>query len=214
MKSKTAIVILQVLSLTLTQGQASPQNSTLAEDFADFKNAIPQNEIRTLFMSYAVQDEEFQEVWRYLIGSKERQELTKLDKIPEIKAFFTYLQNNGVGIFKLQDKVYKLLRLGKWSSIVRSNRKIIGHVSGFLRELEDAIPMENMKQLFEKKRKESQAFQRFVAYVASLDLEKIAEKVLKEIPNISKYLEGRGVNVKHTGSILVPFVMVHAEAVW
>ena len=173
---KFAVAILAVLAMAspLTAFKLPASGSgALAKELQDFVDLVPFDKILSRIRVYATQDKEFQAAMQVLDSNELKQFVAYAEAIPAVKTLLNHLEQAGLGITSLINKLNDVLGLAHISSLEASEYKISGGLRGFGDELASLIPLEKFSQLAEEKRKTSQVYNDFIHELLKPELVKV-----------------------------------------
>ncbi|XP_076678748.1 protein G12-like [Andrena cerasifolii] len=173
---KFALAILAVLAMAspLTAFKLPASGSgALAKELQDFVDLVPFDKVISIIKAYATQDKEFQAAMKVLDSDELKQFVAYAEAIPAVKTLLNHLEQAGLDIISLINKLNDVLGLAHISSLQASEYKISGGLLGFGDDLASVIPVEEISQLAEKKRKTSQVFNDFIHELLKPELVKV-----------------------------------------
>ncbi|XP_054012758.1 protein G12-like [Hylaeus anthracinus] len=143
----------------------STGSGALAKEMQDFMDLIPVDRVMAVLRAYAAQDKEFQTVIK-LVDSKETvMYIEELEAHPAAKDLMKYMQNAGLDIYLLVNKLNAALGIESITSF--AFHKITGGLRGLAIDLEATVPIKQMEDLLESKMVKSPVFAAFVKEVGS-----------------------------------------------
>ncbi|XP_076666939.1 protein G12-like [Andrena cerasifolii] len=155
---KLALAILAIVAVASGYKIPSTGSGALAKELQDFVDLIPLNEVKELVDAYLAEDKDFSLALDF-IGSKESKAfIVDLEAIPEYKKLIAYMQNAGVDIYYLIQKVNEALGIKSVGPLNASDRKISGGLLGFAVDFADLVPLDKMTELLDEKMITSKVF--------------------------------------------------------
>ncbi|XP_076170836.1 uncharacterized protein LOC143148417 [Ptiloglossa arizonensis] len=168
-KMKFAFAILAVLAVVsplMAFKLPKSGSGALAKEIQSFLNLIPDKKLTKLLKTYYAQDEQFQLLMKLVDTEDARDYVAEMEAVPEMIKLLDYIQEAGVDIYSLVNKLNSALEL---ESIVppATYMKITGGISGFLEDLIALVPVNKIIKLYEYKMKKSKVFSDYVKEITS-----------------------------------------------
>ena len=155
---KFAVALLAVLALAspLSAYKLPASGSgALAKELQDLVDLVPFEKIIPIIKAYAAQDKEVQVALKVLQSSELKLFVSDVEGIPAVKNLVKYIQNAGLDIVSLINKVNDILGLGHISALEEYDLKISGGIAGLAKDVLAVVPVAKIEQAFEQKRKNS-----------------------------------------------------------
>lgn len=170
---KLLIVLVAVLGVstaaTLPAGKALDRHTrSLSDDWADFVDLVPVDEIREILVIYLAEDAEVQAVAAWLRSSEFKEILERLWATEEVINFGAFLRDAGLDIDRYLNWLKEWLGFTKSASRAVSTR-ITGGVAGLVADIKAILPLTEMRALFNEKLQTSEAFANLVSHLTSDD---------------------------------------------
>lgn len=131
-------------------------SGALAKELQDFFDVVPLNEIAVVTRTYLAQDKQFQAMLKLVQSKEGRLFIQDVEAAPVFKKLVNYMQENGLDIYYLINKLNESLNLPHLQPITAA--KITGGVLGYLVDVDKLIPMEKMFEIYEDKVEHSEKF--------------------------------------------------------
>ncbi|XP_017753460.1 PREDICTED: uncharacterized protein LOC108546052 [Eufriesea mexicana] len=157
MKFAVAMLVFLAAAIPLNAYQLPATGSgALANEMQDFVDILPVDDIVALSKAYATQDEQFRAVMAYLGNTETKEWVQFFEAEPKFISLMNYVQNNGLDIYYLINKLNGALRIPPLvqklrASLTISKVEITGGLDGFLSDLGRIIPLEEILNMFTKK---------------------------------------------------------------
>ncbi|XP_053994728.1 protein G12-like [Hylaeus volcanicus] len=143
----------------------STGSGALAKELQDFMDLIPVDRVMAVLRAYAAQDKEFQTVIK-LVDSKETvMYIEELEVLPATKDLMNYMQNAGLDIYLLVNKLNAALGIEPITPF--AFHKITGGLDGLAIDLEATVPLKQMEDLVDSKMEKSLVLVDFVNEMSS-----------------------------------------------
>lgn len=185
--------VLAIVCLLVGVSMAAPHRS-LGEDLLEFLELIPVEELRDIVCKYK-DDEEVQYVINYLRGEEWAELVGEVAQNPKWISFKDYLNEAGINIELIIAIIHELITNGICEdTVVASNRSF----RDLLDEVLEALPREELRELFYYKLENSCYFQVFYRKISSDRARELVEEVLalEEVQKILAKLEEFGVDLQ------------------
>lgn len=171
----------------------APLTEDLKSDFQDFAKLIPVEKIRAIAQKYIKNDQEYQYAVSYLQSKEWTDVVEQISAKPAAQVIKQYLLMHGIDVGSILKSTINIL------TGVKSSKRVRRGLKDFVQELKEAIPMEDIKALFDKKMQNSRDFQDFFALISS-DLSRKLVEEIRDIPEIKRLVE----RLKEVGVDLKP----------
>lgn len=185
--------------LGIFNGNTSEPNP-LDKDFVDFVKLLPSDKLRAIGDKYE-NDTKIKESIHYLT-SKELHELVyAVEALPEHHRYVLYLQESGYDKIRELQAIHKILGMKDYvppkpsHQVFKKNDDSEGGLNGLIKECIAILPVKEIKELHQKKLKESPAFAKFVSYLRDKKLSKIWKNLIEtpEFKKMDKKLKENGI---------------------
>uniref|UniRef100_A0A1L8DRE9 Putative microvillar protein with insect allergen related repeat n=1 Tax=Nyssomyia neivai TaxID=330878 RepID=A0A1L8DRE9_9DIPT len=193
-----AIVATLAASQAFTVEKLQPRG--LDQDFQDFLELVPLEDIIKVALDYLTNDKEFQQAFAYLQSKDFAKVWEGVFKLKDVKDCLKFLQNAGLDVYDLLNQLGGLLNLPPVKPTFA--RRGTG-LDGFLNDVLALLPKDKLVALFKEKLQTSPEFKAFVDKVTSPEFEKLGKAVLNN-PEFKTYLK----ELKEHGFDLVKFFEV------
>ncbi|XP_034173810.1 protein G12-like [Osmia lignaria lignaria] len=193
---KFTLAILAVLAVV---GQLNAYNipstgsGELAKDFQDILNLIPLDELIDITRTYAAQDKDFQLMTNLLKSPDSKEFITFVEGAPEFKKLMAYAQNNGLNIYSLLNKYNEILNIPPFKPLAGPQRAITGGLSGYVQDILELVPVDEMLDMQKDKMENSKAFKGLINEITSAEFLNFYNSVLQS--EILSKLENRAERV-------------------
>ena len=172
---KFAVALLAVLALAspLSAYKLPASGSgALAKELQDVVDLVPFEKIIPIIKAYAAQDKEVQVALKVLQSNELKLYVADVEAIPAVKNLVKYIQNAGLDIVSLINKLNDILGLGHISALEDFDLKISGGIVGLGKDILAVIPQEKIQQVMEEKRKNSKVLNGLIHEVLKPELVK------------------------------------------
>lgn len=185
--------IFVLCTLLFSAALAAPSTRTLEDDFEDFYDLLPVDEMKTIAQKYLNSDVEFQAVITYLQGDEWAALVAEVGANPTVKEFKEYLNNAGVDIDAIIKWIHDLIAGAKPEGVVAQRG-----VKDFLEEIKETLPVADLAALLINKLQNSDDFKDFYATVSSEKSHGLVEEVraLPEVQRLAARLLEMGIDLK------------------
>ncbi|XP_076678759.1 protein G12-like [Andrena cerasifolii] len=173
---KFALAILAVLAMAspLTAYKLPASGSgALAKELQDLVDLVPFEKIIPIIKAYAAQDKEVQTALKVLQSSELKLFVSDVEAIPAVKHLLKYIQNAGLDIISMINKMNDSLGLGHISALDELDLKISGGIAGLGKDILAVVPVAKIEQAFEEKRKNSKVFNALIHEILKPELVKV-----------------------------------------
>ncbi|XP_044755263.1 uncharacterized protein LOC123314195 [Coccinella septempunctata] len=186
-------------------------NTSLKEDFEDFKRLIPWEKLRNISDEHLANDKEFGEVVTYFQGPEFARIVNAIKIRPEYIELKTYLEDAGIdieGIIKFLSDLIMSAKPGCKTKVENAETRKIRSFRTYLDEIEGAIPVGKLLAVFNDKMEHSEEFKKFIKKISEPKVKKMVEDIreLKESRELFEKLQGLGVRVRETFIIIYAFL--------
>ncbi|XP_076678742.1 protein G12-like [Andrena cerasifolii] len=175
-KMKFAVALLAVLALAgpLSAAKLPASGSgALAKEMQDLVDLVPFEKIIPIIKAYAVQDKEVQTALKVLQSSELKLFVSDVEANPAVKHLLKYIQNAGLDIISMINKLNDILGLGHISALDELDLKISGGIAGLGKDILAVVPIQKIEQAFEEKRKNSKVFNALIHEMLKPELVKV-----------------------------------------
>ncbi|XP_043248647.1 uncharacterized protein LOC122395266 [Colletes gigas] len=162
----TVLMALAVASPLYAYKLPSTGSGALAKEFQDILDLIPLSKIIELAKAYQAQDKEFQTTMGLVMSEESKQYVRAIEAAPEFKDLMNYIQNAGLDIHSLLDILNKSLNLEPFIPFV-FHGKITGGIKGFIKDISNLMPIDELTTMVDNKRKTSEVFNNFIEQIVS-----------------------------------------------
>lgn len=175
--------LILALALVSTAVLAAPVRQNLQQDFLDFLQLIPLNDIKVVVDKHLKNDPQFQAVVKYFQGPEWEQLVTPLTKSPQIYDVKKYLGNAGFDV----DLIIAFMEEFLMSLEIKSHHNHPS-VKKFLDDVNAIMPWEELKEMLNEKMETSPHFQEFYDKLSSERFHVLVEKAL-DLPEVMTVLK-------------------------
>lgn len=195
---KFLLIALALIGLT-----AAVPTKSLKEDFRDFLNLLPVEEIRAIARRYVDNDPEVQRVLKYLQSSEWQALVAEVAEKQAVKDLKNYLNSTGIDIDAIIKKIHDFIQN------VHPNGK--GNARGmreFFDEIKATIPTEDLLIMLNDKLTNSPDFIDFFEQISSEETHKLVEEVryLPEVQRLAEVLHSMGLDVTKVLNAIYAFL--------
>lgn len=186
---KLLLVAFTLLGVAL----AAPASKSLQDDFKDFLALIPVEKLKEITCSYK-DDTEVQLAVQYLRSEEFAGLVAAVREKETWTEFKNYLNDAGIDVEAVIGFVHILIVNGVCDSVASSR----GGLKDLLNELKNAIPIDEVKALFQDKLQNSADFQGFFVKASSDKSRELVEEViaLDELQRVAAKLEELGFDLQ------------------
>ena len=155
---KLALAILAIVAVASGYKIPSTGSGALARELQDFLDMVPLNKVKELVDVYLAQDRDFNLALSFVGSQESKAFIIDLEAIPEYKKLLDYMQNAGVDVYYLIQKVHEALDIRPVRPLNASDRKISAGLPGFAEAFADLVPLDKMTELLDEKMMTSKVF--------------------------------------------------------
>nr|XP_033340885.1 uncharacterized protein LOC117228909 [Megalopta genalis] len=166
----------------------------LYDDVMYFTNMVPLKKITTIAVKYAAEDREFQELIKYVKSNDFKQMVVEVEAIPEYHVFVKYMQDNGVYLADLTNRLNKLLEI---PAFVPMDVFATNGLKGFYDEIKAEVNYDLFIHGYVYKMRTSAAFRGFVAHLKSGNHQKFINALYanQKYLNFRNMIQSKGIDV-------------------
>ncbi|KYN21516.1 PREDICTED: uncharacterized protein LOC108759794 [Trachymyrmex cornetzi] len=147
-------------------------------DIQEFIDLVPVNKIVQITLQYFTEDKDFQRMVEYFRSEGFKQLIQDVEALPEIKVFMDYIHDAGIDIYKMVNKLNSALKLPLLTPpSYFIDTYITGGIKGFIQDILNVLPRQQLRDLYEKKLTTSKAFADLIAQLKSDNFQQIVNKV-------------------------------------
>uniref|UniRef100_A0A6V7I5S7 Protein G12 n=1 Tax=Bracon brevicornis TaxID=1563983 RepID=A0A6V7I5S7_9HYME len=193
---KYSLVFLLVLGLTGSLNSSPIHTRSLEDDLDDFLELLPIEDILPVVQEYLENDEEVKHAVEYVKSENFKKLLQEVESIEDVVEFFKYLDESGLRVFELIDKLHEAIGLPPLRPVKRAT--ITGGMAGLVGDIKGILPLEEIKALYYEKLETSKDFKNLVDRLSSPKLQALVDKLAanKEVQHIVETLKEHGVHVQ------------------
>lgn len=147
----------------------------LANELQKFVDLIPLEKINAIISLYKQEDAEFQQLLKYFQSSEFKLLITEIESLPEFINILNYQQSAGLDAYYLVNEVNEYLHLPKLKPPFF--RAKTSGIRGFLDEVEALIPLDELKNLYQDRLKNSTVFAKFIEKLRSPTAQSLVDKL-------------------------------------
>nr|CAD7605346.1 unnamed protein product [Timema genevievae] len=149
---------------------------TLKDDFQDFIDLIPVDDIVAIALDYISNDAEVQAVLEYLQSDDFKAIVEEVNESQEAIDLYDYLYKSGIDIYTFLNKINDLLGL---PHVEPKTRSLPSKRSfrDFLDKIEAVLPLDKLVALFNEKKESSPDFAAFVEKISSPEFRAFVDKM-------------------------------------
>ncbi|XP_044587711.1 uncharacterized protein LOC123267223 [Cotesia glomerata] len=181
------------------------EGRTLHNDLDDFMGLLPLKEITEVAIRYLEYDEEVQSVVDYIQSDKFHELVKLIEKIEDVVQFLDYLQESGLNVYQLIDKIHDFIGLPHLPKPSGGIKRVSTYgVAGLIAEIKALLPLEDIKAMYYHKLETSVDFKQLVKRLQSQEFQKIVDTLVvnQEVQAIVAAAEKFGINVKAFADLL------------
>ncbi|CAL7935492.1 unnamed protein product [Xylocopa violacea] len=142
-------------------------SGALASELQKMVDLIPLDKVLQITRTYAAQDRQFSTVMSVLKSNEMRQLVQDVEGHPVFHKQVNVVNDLGLDIRSLVNDYNKRMGLAPLASLAASDLALTGGILGYLKDLSDAIPVEQLEELINNEMRTSKVFQQFVSAIAS-----------------------------------------------
>lgn len=199
MKLLAVIAFAATAVLISTTSGAEPSKRSLQDDFNEFVELLPFEEIVDVTIKYVLTDKDVQKALEYLLGPEFSTVWDQVFALKEVRDVLDYLEEAGVEAYAFFNDVASLFGLNQIKPSVMSVHYPVGArgLSDFVDDLLALLPKDELMALFENKLETSAEFKAFFEKVKSTDFQKLLEFASSstELQSLFQKLRDHGVDV-------------------
>lgn len=151
----------------------------LYKDIQEFLDLLPQEEIFAITLEYYSSDKEFKAMVKYFQSEDFRNLVEDVEALPEIEELMKYIHEAGIDIYTIVNILNNFIGLPSLTppDSVFVKPHITGGIRGFVDDIMDILPKDELDELYETKLKESKAFKKFIDQLKSENFQEIVNQV-------------------------------------
>nr|CAD7411473.1 unnamed protein product [Timema cristinae] len=176
--------------------QALKSTRTLNDDFQDFIDIIPIDQIKAIFLDYLNNDAEVQDAMNYLQSDAFRAIIEKVNAAKETIDFYDYLYKSGVDIYTIINNINDFFGLPHVEPKTRSlpSKRTVREL---LNKIEEILPIDDLLALFKEKQENSPEFAAFVKKISGPEFHAFVDRMYnsEEFQAMIVKMESYGVDV-------------------
>ena len=190
-------------------------NGALADEFQDFVNIVPFDEIVALVHEYVQHDPEVQELVSYLQTNEFRNLVSGLEHIPEFVELLNYIQKAGLDAYLLMNQINDYLHLGRLTPSGFHAARATQGIRGLLDRVESMLNMKEIDALYRQKLNGSTVFAQFIRFLGSPTTQKVVDIMCANtvLNNFLLKLKGYGVRLQLGRDFLQNELGLHVSCV-
>ncbi|KAK0075276.1 hypothetical protein PV325_007133, partial [Microctonus aethiopoides] len=175
----------------------------LHDDLEEFLALIPIDEVSSIFLEYVTHDKEVQYVVEYVQTSEFRELVKAIESIPDVVTFYEYLQESGLDIYDLVNKLHEFIGLPPLVPRIAS-LQITGGVIGLIADIKTALPIDDIKALYYEKLETSIEFKKLIERLQSPVFQAVVDTLLanSEFQEIVEKAKAIGLDIKAITDLL------------
>ncbi|KAK0180567.1 hypothetical protein PV327_002935 [Microctonus hyperodae] len=175
----------------------------LHDDLEDFVALIPGDEISSIFREYVTHDKEVQYVIEYIQTSEFRELVKAIESIPDVVTFYKYLQESGLDIYYLINKLHEFIGLPPIVPLI-APVQITGGISGLIADIKIILPIHDIKALYVEKLETSVEFKKLIERLQSPAFQAVIDTLLanSEFQKIVEKAKAIGIDIKAITDLL------------
>nr|XP_029716892.1 uncharacterized protein LOC115260126 [Aedes albopictus] len=187
-------------ALISTTSGDEPSPRSLQDDFNEFVELLPFDEIVDVSINYLLNDKDVQQALQYLYGPEFSSIWDQVFALKEVRDVLDYLELAGVEAYAFFNDIAALLGLGQIKPAAKISLPPPAGTRGlndFVDDLLVLLPKDELFALFEHKLETSAEFKAFFEKVKSTDFQKLLEfaNSSSELKSLFQKLRDHGVDV-------------------
>lgn len=187
-------------ALISTTSGDEPSPRSLQDDFNEFVELLPFDEIVDVSINYLLNDKDVQQALQYLYGPEFSSIWDQVFALKEVRDVLDYLELAGVEAYAFFNDIAALLGLGQIKPAAKISLPPPAGTRGlndFVDDLLALLPKDELFALFEHKLETSAEFRAFFETVKSTDFQKLLEfaNSSTELKSLFQKLRDHGVDV-------------------
>ncbi|XP_001661186.2 protein G12 [Aedes aegypti] len=195
-----AVIAFAATAVTLisTTSGAEPSPLSLQDDFSEFVELLPFDEIVDVTINYFLTDKDVQQALQYLLGPEFSAIWDQVFALKEVRDVLDYLEEAGVEAYAFFNDIAALLGLSQIKPAMKIDHPVSTRsLSDFVDAILALLPEEELLALFEHKLETSADFKAFFEKVKSTDFQKLLEFAdnSTELKSLFQKLRDHGVDV-------------------
>ncbi|XP_020278924.1 protein G12-like [Pseudomyrmex gracilis] len=187
----------------------------LYKDIQEFLDLLPQDEIFAITLEYYSSDKEFKAMVKYL-KSKDFKKLVKdVEALPEIEELMDYIHDAGIDIYAIVNSMNDWLglpRLTPPKDFVKTH--ITGGIRGYVDDIMDILPMDELDELYEHKLETSKEFKKFIKQLESENFQNIVNEVYDhpKFQDLLDHADNAGIDLELIKDLLKELWGIHVPS--
>ncbi|XP_015127123.1 uncharacterized protein LOC107048468 [Diachasma alloeum] len=197
-------LISKVLGIKFPKSELRRSVRSLHDDFEDFVALVPLDKVIPIVTEYMQNDKEVQHVIEYVQSQDFKNLVTEVESIEDVLAFYNYLQQSGLDVYKVVNKLHELMGLPPLVPRVALAR-ITGGVAGLIADIKAVLPVEKFRALYKEKLTSSPEFKSMIERLRSPKFQAIINKLFTNdtFLHLLKKAKEHGVHVDVIADLLV-----------
>ncbi|XP_035728635.1 uncharacterized protein LOC118444452 [Vespa mandarinia] len=159
------------------------EENPLDKDLIDFVRLIPHDKLKKIATKY-LHDTQLIKQHEYVTSEEFHNLVYAVEALPEHQRYVLYIQESGYDKIRELKAIHSALGMKEYVPPKPSNEvfkkndeRNKGGLNGFIEEVVAILPVKEIKELHEKKLKESKAFAKFSSYILSEELQEIYKEL-------------------------------------
>jgi len=149
----------------------------LHKDIQEFIDLVPLEKVIQITLQYFTEDKDFQRMIEYFRSEEFKQLVKEVEALPEVKVFMDYVHNAGIDIYKMVNDLNSALKLPPLTAPSYFGTYITGGINGYIQDILNVLPQQQLRDLYEKKLKTSEAFADLVAQLKSDNFQQLVNQI-------------------------------------
>lgn len=206
MKFCLALLVALAFSGVPNSNAVPIKSSELHDVLNEFLALVPKEKVVKIFLEYLDKDAEVQAVMEYITSDGFRELVEKVESIEEVKNFYAYLDESGLDIYGMVNKLHEIIGLPPIVLIekTRPSAQITGGIAGLWQDIKAVLPIEDIKALYHEKLETSPAFAELVNRLSSPKFQELinALRANEEFRKIVVFFKEAGIDVNAIKDVL------------
>ncbi|XP_063986109.1 uncharacterized protein LOC135167154 [Diachasmimorpha longicaudata] len=197
-------LVTKILGIKFPVHEVARSARSLHDDFEDFAALVPLDKVIPIVTEYVQNDKEVQHVIKYVQSQDFKTLVTEVESIEDVLAFYNYLQQSGLDVYKVVNKLHEFMGLPPLVPRMALGR-ITGGVAGLIADVKAVLPVEKFKALYKEKMTSSPDFKSMVERLRSPKFQVIINRLFtnETFLRILKQAKEHGIHVDIIADVLV-----------
>ncbi|KAL2722968.1 Protein G12 [Vespula maculifrons] len=160
------------------------ESNPLDKDFLDFLELLPWDTLNKIAEEYE-NNTDIIETYHFVMSKEFHNLVYAVEALPEHQRYVLYLQESGYDKIRTLQTIHKILGMKDYvppepsHQVFKRGNNSEGGLSGLIKKFIATLPVKEIKELHEKKLKDSPAFAKFISYLRDEKFSKIMKALIE-----------------------------------